>query len=337
MSANISIQYGLEQAWHRETVIVPFIKSIEDVPLAVRPMRAAPIFIEDGKGGYIPANGKQTVIDTDQGPLPVAKVIGDDATVIENRDLMSRVIDALAGAGHDIVSVGCYDDFQKFAISVKVAENFKAAGRETARTLNIMNGHGGIARVIAKVGLTVVVCANTYALAMREGGDVIATLKKTKFAASRLPAFERAIEAQLGVCAEFAKAMDDLASVKVSEDQAREFFAGYLATPESVKAGKLSTRAINITDRLVSLFRNGAGNDGNGLDDVFHAVTDYYSHESAGDNRAKQFVSSEYGDGSRSKEEVFQLLTKTTKRGAIIERSGWKEMRAIGAPLVLAA
>jgi hypothetical protein len=70
------------------------------------------------------------------------------------------------------------------------------------------------------------------------------------------------------------------------------------------------------------LFRGGAGNKGLTLADAFSAITDFYSHESAGEDKSKQFVSSEFGDGARSKREGMAFLTECldkSARGASIE------------------
>ena len=114
--------------------------------------------------------------------------------------------------------------------------------------------------------------------------------------------------------------MESLANQTVTADNVREIFTGFVAP---VDAEKLSTRAENTVDRLVSLFNGGAGNNGRNMADAFSAVTDYYTHESSGgENKEKQFLSSEYGAGAQRKAEFFSLVSKGGDRLVNIAKRG---------------
>jgi len=80
---------------------------------------------------------------------------------------------------------------------------------------------------------------------------------------------------------------------------------------------------MNTIDRLVALFKTGAGNNGDDMADVFQGLTDYYTHEAAsgkGDETAnwKNFVSSEFGAGKTAKMESWNILTDAKLRKATI-------------------
>lgn len=61
---------------------------------------------------------------------------------------------------------------------------------------------------------------------------------------------------------------------------------------------------------MVTLFQDARqGNHGRDAADLFSAVTDYYTHESSsGEDKQRQFVSSEYGAGLQRKQDFFAVL-----------------------------
>ena len=140
-------------------------------------------------------------------------------------------------------------------------------------------------------------------------------MKHTKFA-NALDLSE-AIEKHIGVSAEFNNAMQKAESELVTATEAREVFAGFEHREKQVptefsKTG--ATRLTNTVDRLENLFHYGRGNVGASRYDLLNAVTDYYTHESAGgDDVAKQFNSSEFGAGAKRKGEFFQVISDESR------------------------
>ena len=132
-------------------------------------------------------------------------------------------------------------------------------------------------------------------------------MRHTGQALTKLEGMSKAIDAHCGVTAEFQKAMSEFVTQPCKADLARQVFTGFIVRDENTE--EVSTRAENQIDDLVTLFRTGKGNTGKDFADVFNATTDYYTHDSSGgDNRWKQFESSEFGMGNRRKTEMFQLL-----------------------------
>lgn len=303
------IQTGIEQAWHGKTNIV---KEITKDNCGI-------VYAMEKQSLFLPNGGKTdhfAVVSLDDG-MAIGNPVKKNYKVIPNGMMIDMVESALAGTSHKIVSVGSLCEREKVFCSIKIADDFVAAGRETKNVLNVLWGHGGVFGVTARAGFTVVVCANTFNMALRakKKGEFAMRLKHTGDTELKIENMEKAIESHYGVVAEFKAAMDSIQKQSVSEDGAKEIFAGLLVRDlEGVE--EISSRTSNTIDNLSRLFKGGAGNDGNDLSDVFNAVTDYYSHDSSGgENRWKQFESSEFGAGNRIKGEAFDLLTGKTVKG----------------------
>jgi hypothetical protein len=110
--------------------------------------------------------------------------------------------------------------------------------------------------------------------------------------------------------------LKEWASFPVGLADAENVFAAWIA--DGRKGEDLSTRSVNIIERLAYLFAKGKGNKGETALDLFQAVTEYYTHENAGkretgDDPTKQMESSDFGDGASAKSEFFQTLVGLTE------------------------
>lgn len=319
MSHNIKtrdIQTGIEMAWHNLTHIVDEVTR-ENSGIAYA-MEMRPLYylagVIDRQPIYAPSGSKQTIaLDDGQ---PIGPAVNDTYQLISNAQMFDTIQASLDGVAHRIVSAGSVEDRTKAFVSVELNKDaFTAAGRATKSVLNFMWGHGGKLSVRAKSGFTVVVCANTLALALAERGEFALTLRHTSGAVGRLAGMATAVQRHLGVQEAFRVTSDRLAGVPCTSTDAREIFAGLIARPARIAdrtAERMSTRAANQVDALTWLFSHGKGNEGLNYADLFHAYTDYYSHQnSSGNDSWKQYVSSEFGSGATAKADFYRLLGGT--------------------------
>lgn len=317
MSHNITardIQIGKTLAWHRLTTLREKI-SLDNVEIRY-PMKTVPLFIET-EAGRFETDFKQ-IISTDDN-RPIGKPVGSKYSLLSNDQLCEMTSEALKGFDHEIVSVGTVANRSLAFVSVSLKENavIQAAGRKTMNVLNIMWGHGGNMPVIAKSGFTVVVCNNTFDMAMAESSDFKFRLKHCLNASDKLEGMSEAIDKHYGIVGEFKQAMDSLHNEPCDVERAGIITTGILADGKEI-----STRAANSSARIVELFMTGAGNEGATMADLFNGFTDYYSHESAGGkNEWKQYVSSEFGAAGNAKREVYDILTNA-ERVADVTRKG---------------
>jgi len=297
------IQVGVEKAWHELTVVVPEITA--DNCGIIWPMSKQRLFLES----KIPTDYFICVSDDDG--LPIGSPVTKRYTVIPNDKIWLAVTTALKGTEHRIVSVGTCSDRQRGWISVKLDDGFVAANRKTQSVLNVLWGHGGVMNFIAKSGFTIVVCRNTYTMALQERGDFTLRQKHVGDADLRLLNMKDAIEAHAATVTFFMESMNSFHKRQVSHSEAREFFAGFVVEDFDPQKSKVSTRSQNMYRRLYQLFYSGAGNNGENGADLFNATTDYYSHEYAGGRKdaQRQFESSEFGGGQDRKQAVFELLS----------------------------
>jgi hypothetical protein len=257
---------------------------------------------------------------------------------ITNAGFLRLVADSIAGTDHKIVSVGSVRNRGRVFLSIELQgkEKFAAAGREFSAFLNFGNGHDKSSVLWVNTSNTCTVCDNTFSFnlfavenAKRDQAGLAIRQRHVPNAVLRFPIIAGLIDKAVGVQAEFAKAMDYFAGVKVSDNNARQLFAGHVGreikTETAVKAG-LSTRGMVKVDRLVELFHNGRGNLGENLADAVGAVSDFYTHESVrGDEKtrlARQYASSEFETGALLKREFYQAailpaeLEKVREHGA---------------------
>lgn len=299
---NRDIQVGLEQAWHNKTVIVPKIEKANCG--IVYPMELQKLHLPNGN-----PTEHYTVVSLDDN-MSIGDTVKKGYKIISNEQMIDMVESALGGTTHKIVSVGSLCNREKVFCSIKLSDDFVAGKRETKNVLNVLWGHGGVFGVTARAGFTVVVCANTFAMALRQkGSDFRLNLKHTGNTEVKIENMQKAIEAHYGVISEFKAAMDSFDSQAISKVDAKRLIAGFMVR-DTDEVEKVSTRTANSIDRINTLFCNGAGNKGETVCDLFNGFTDYFSHESSGgEDRIKQFAASEFGTGFRAKTEAFDLLS----------------------------
>lgn len=327
------IQTGIVMAWHGLTNIVETITR-ENSGICY-PMEAKPLYYIAGyttdtmQPVYAPSNQIQIVsLDDNQ---PIGNAVGSDYALISNSQLWDLLENSLAEVPHQIVSAGTVDDRKKVFISVKPEgiDAHVAAGRKIDSVLTFISGHGGALALSIRSGITVVVCQNTLNVAL--GNRSLGTVKHTKNALSRLDRMAEIVAAHFGAQARFCNTLDKLANEPCNETTAREIFAGLMMKDAEAKESVLSTRSANRVEALVAGFRNPAmGTDGNDLSDVFNSVTDFYTHShSGGENKFKQFESSEFGSGDKAKSDFYRLLGGTVDDSAKVREKALPEFEML--------
>ena len=260
---------------------------------------------------------------------PYAKTYG---TVFNNAFLaigeaFGNKLDAM-GVKWSIVTTGTVmtRERQFYTLKIEQADTLKLGNREFKQFLSFLNSIASTAGCTLTVTNTsfCVCCRNTFAHALHgaDGSPFYFGGKHTSKLAGYvkdLPQvfdnFMHGNEVMFGHFKQFNEfglpmaQVESLFAAFVTRDDAK-------GTPDD--KGELSTRSANIAERLKVLFGDAKqGNDGQTALDVFSAVTDYYSHESAGesDDKTKQFESSEFGSGARAKRTMFSWLCQAMQGG----------------------
>lgn len=313
MAANLQnrdIQVGLEMAWHGQTKIVERIEMDDAFPYEIE---RKPLLLANDT----PWEGWSYFVCSDDN-MPAGKPVSDTYNAITNARFWEIVTNAVGGSGAVVESAGTLFDRSRRFISVKLGtdvDNFQIGERVFKNRLSLLDSIDGSTNLYGVNTSTCVVCSNTFSVAMSDkSGEFRFKIRHSKNMTDKIENMEKAIDSFIGVTAQFKAALTIANEVPVQTEDARALFAGWAAQDSGI-----STRTYNMVGRLTDLFSGGAGNSGETLLDAVSAVTDYYSHESSGGKdsanfRIKQTLSSEFGAGSRKKQDFFYTLFTPDKK-----------------------
>ncbi len=313
LMADNDIQYGLENAWHKLTKIVPVIKGFE------YELEKANVQIEgqDIKGYY-------WIRGSDDKKL-IGECQFESFGFASNKKFWEIIDNArnAAGTNAKVVSLGTFGNRAKRYASIKLGEeweNYTIGSRPFQSLLNISDALDGSMPMIAKGSNICQVCANTFSFSLKESSDFKLSLRHTKNHGDGLEDFEKAIDGYRGQSALFRRFMEEADQTPISQDRTKRVLLGYIGDGK-----EMATRSLNQVDRMVNLFSTGKGNNGRTVLDMVSAVTDFYSHESSGTKQEtnwKQFQSSEIGSGAKAKSDFINRLALpnyTVNDGAMVE------------------
>ncbi len=308
-------QQGLTQAWHGLTEIHPVL-TLATCWLAVWDVKVRNLFRM--VAGQPVDTGWQELTCSDNEGIVVSKEPLNPKTyhVLSNKAFLAIVADAMAVIpGAIVASVGSLCNRARIFVTLAVPDlgAFKAAGREFKPYLNFLSSHDMSAPFTVVASTICTVCNNTFSmnLANTEGDTLRISIKHRPGMVDRLSNVVGIIAAYYATVEHFKAVLDKLALVPCSGQDAKSFFAGLLMDGEDRKISEgLSTVSANKVNRLLALFAAGKGNNGDDWSDVFQAVTEYYTHESAGESASKmeQEATSEYKTGATKKARAYAVL-----------------------------
>lgn len=309
-------QEGIFQAWHGKTDVKAVI-SLLTCWLAKWDVKVRNL-CRTLADGSTQETGWQELTCSDNEEIIVSKEPINPETyhVLTNKAFLALVADCMAGIpGAIVASVGSLCNRTRIFVSLAIADvgTFQAAGREFKAYLNFLSSHDKTNELTVVASTICTVCFNTFSANLRttEGDTLRIGIKHRPGMAERIANIPGIVAAYYATVEHFKAVLNKLAAMPCTAKEAQAFFAGLLMDGEGRKVGDgLSTVSRNKVSRLVELFGTGAGNDGNGWDDVFQAVTDYYTHESAGPNADKlaQEETSEYKTGATKKARAYAVL-----------------------------
>lgn len=342
--SEIDQQEGITQAWHNLTIVSAVIL-LATCWLAKWDVRKRPLFRMFADGSKEETESCD-VTCTDNEKITIGNPVSCRTyTLLTNAGFLAIVQDTLNKIpGAIVASVGSVCRRARIFVSLQLppmnsdtlansgAAKFfavNAAGREFQCHLNFLSSHDKSAPFTVVLSTTCTVCNNTFSmnLADKDGDKLRISVKHTSGMADTLKDVPAIVDAFFVSSQRFAERMNALASIPCSAREARAFFAGFLTEKDNDETDEaddkeigLSTRKLNIISRLVELFSTGKGNNGQNFADVFSALTDFYSHESAGgsDNVEKQFSSSEFGSGATMKAAAFVVLGDDKRVASLI-------------------
>lgn len=263
-------------------------------------------------------------------------------SLLNNSDfigIVETICKALDGMGLKwrVTTTGTLQERERSFITIQILEpdktTLKIGNREFQAFLNCLNSipsNSGCTVTFANNSFCVC-CRNTFAHCLQDkgGAKLHVAIKHTKGMKIALADVPVIVNAYFDNNAKLFANLKAFQAFPVSLEQAEQYFAAYIGN-DGTKLGKgelpesltdktdLSTRAFNMVARLKELFVTGKGNGDNNMLALFSAVTDYYTHESAGETEdtTKQFESSEHGSGATNKALFYAWLVRTLNGAA---------------------
>lgn len=335
-------QFGTAQAWHGLTQIKTAEEMLAGFPYD---FKRVPLKFEingtqhEAGGNYLIVstdNNLPVGVDEDNGQFSGAECRRPSFGYMSNAEFFQLVQNTIGNTGFEIASTGTLNNRQKRFVSLKPSKftAFRVGGRDFKNHLNLMDAIDGTMNLLARYNNTCVVCANTFAVAIKEG-DKVACNPHTKRHLERIPEFEKTIEAFFGYAKQFEKLLNVMDETPIDSGEAKNLFAGFL---NDGKKDELSSRRWGQVETLVSLFETGKGNGGKTALDAFSAVTDFYTHEHAVNGRLGvmgQETQSEIGSGFKAKNRFVEMvsLAGRTPQGIdylSVNKRGLKDLIEIG-------
>jgi len=326
---NRDVQAGIEMAWHGSTNVVEVVTREIAFPFEIERCPLPPL------EGW-------SYFRCDDDDKPAGVPVRDTYVALTNARFWEIVHNAVGGSGAIVESAGTLFDRCRRFITVKLGtdvDDFKVGDRVFKNRFSLLDSIDGTTNFYGVNSSTCVVCANTFSVVMGDSsGEFRFKLRHSKNILPKIENMEKAIDAFVGVTAQFQQALNIANEIPVETSDARALFAGWAASAES----GISKRTYNTVGRLTGLFNGGAGNNGETLLDAFSAVTDYYSHESSGGEdqpgfRTKQYLSSEFGSAAKKKQDFFRTLFKVSNDAPEFDRENFRATVENGKRVLAAA
>lgn len=325
-------QDGKVQAWHGLTNIMPDL-SLENNWLTLWDGEPVRLVTEDevqksAKRGKV-VSAFSILRATDKPDLLIGKPF--DAKTYKpvfNRDFLDlarKLVEKYPGC--TLETAGSLRDRKRVFLTLTLPKDnggeYSAGGREFRGMFNLLNSFDGSCPVMGVGSNVCTVCDNTFSANMATGfGDegesaVIGRHTKGLCLETLREAMEECIGAQMGFASEF----DKLSKRGIDLETATFAFAGFVGE----KRAALSSRSAGIVEELTVLFQRGNGSNGDDLGDWFSAITDFYTHRSAtlatdSDGKAKQWLSSEFGTGAKTKASAWFAVTNEGRIAKLAEQ-----------------
>jgi hypothetical protein len=313
----------LGYSWHRKDVLVETIDEETASPLFFEVIESPLMVNIDGQlvkmEGYKSLVADHRAVRPDLAPedqLIPLHIPKDGYKVISNREIFSVAEKALKDVDATITSVMTLESGKKFALSVNLGDNvLKVNNDEIHAHLNFVSSHDGTLNMKAYDSTIRIVCMNTLRWSLESAGQVGFNVRHTKNAELALSNLPELIENILKGRVNFKEVMTYLETCKVDSNEALAMAAGYFMIESG--ASKLSTRAFNSAQGIVSLFSNGLGNHGRSLYDLVNGATQYWTSGDGVGHKADQATKSykaEFGMAADHKTRFVELLANEDER-----------------------
>jgi phage/plasmid-like protein (TIGR03299 family) len=264
----------------------------------------------------IPVNGRKAVVRSDT--EDVLGVVGNSYVPVQNQQAFAFLDAIVADGSLRYHTAGALRKGEKIWLLAKLPGQMRVRFSDdiSEKYLLLSNSHDGSSALRVFFTTIRVVCANTLAVADREGrGDGI-SIRHQGDLASKI----RQARDVLGIAARYFDDLegqfDLLARHYPSYAQVSAFYKALYPDPEDGN----SSRAQNVRDELFRLYESGKGQDIPEIKSTtwaaFNAVTEYVDHfrptraKTEAHRAANRLESAWFGSGSQLKQQALQLAVE---------------------------
>ncbi len=360
--------FGLYTFWHGLNTVV------ESIALNVKQMgwdvKAEPVYFADGT--VIETLDQKDILDGKQGEnyvhhflratddgLPVGRSTFNPKSygLVTVDQWLNVINESMSGINHTVQTLGSVRNRGRLFCSLELpdVDKLEIGQHKHLTRLTFLHSFDMSAKFTAVLTDFDTVCDNTLEATLAFSSPFRVNQKHTRGLLQRIENMPEVIDQAIGVAAQFRAAMSALANTPCNVERAERIFAGFEGSTFKSDDGKLavksvakdlSTRSFNRVQRLKALHVGGIGNDGDGLDDAYNAVTEYYGRESSGgannvgklgslltpdqlnqvkaDSRWRQVQSAEFGNAMQSKVDFFNLIRGGGELLETVEKTGDK-------------
>lgn len=259
------------------------------------------IYYNDGSE-YKKIEGKKGVVRADN--KNIIGVVGDRYTVVQNNkafDFFDNVVEKGEAMYH---SAGALGKGERIWILAKLPSHILVFDKDVIeKYLILTNSHDGTSALKMYFTPVRVVCQNTLNASLKNSKDGI-SIRHCGNINSKVSEARRVLGLALDFYNIFEEKVQIMARTKLTDMQINNYYDRLLKINDDEK---ISTRKHNIKDNLLSLQRNGKGNNiekiRNTVWTTYNAVTeytDYYRTVKGGEQN--RFNSSIFGSGAKLKE-----------------------------------
>ena len=217
---------------------------------------------------------------------------GERYHVVDNDQMFEPFNSIVESSGAVYESAGMVSHGKANWISARLGDDFKVRDDKYQRRVIMLVFHNGLARNSYFSYNNRVICNNMMA-------SLNSASRTNGIGVKHTPNWESNLELAMNAFSEsitssnfFAKQIGTLATKRMTETQAAKFaksFFNDFKKPDTKKKKKTPsqrsvTRLENKIEHLVSLFKEGLGNEGKTRYDMFNAVTEYLDHHSVKTN-----------------------------------------------------
>jgi phage/plasmid-like protein (TIGR03299 family) len=248
-------------------------------------------------------------------------VVGASYRPIQNRECFAFLDSLAADRSIEYHTAGAINDGQRIWLLAKLPGVLRVGDSDDTidKYLLLMNAHDGRGAGRCLFTPDRVVCRNTLAIALANGGEAGITIRHKGNIMNKVAEAQRVLGLAIRFYDDLSPIIDGMAAHKPSARQVKNYFETLYPDPEDEEKERAAENARAIRGVLHDLFETGAGNDMPKVKGstwaMYNAVTEYTDHiytpgKMTDVGKSKRLESMWYGPISRLKREAYSMATE---------------------------